>query len=53
MDFSDFYAQNILDFPEFLHISSTLRQDILATTHPLVKNLGIFNTYSPRAVDCA
>ena len=46
-------AQKILDFLHFLHIVSTLRQDISATTCPLAKNLGIFNTYSPRAVDCA
>ena len=43
--------KKILDFLHFLHIVSTLRQDISATTCPLAKHLGIFNTYSPRAVE--
>ena len=45
--------QNSMDFRWFLDFLPTLEGSFSTITDPISKSLGIFNKYSPRAVDCA
>ena len=45
--------KKILKIPGFFDIVQSVRGSFVTTTWPILVFFGIFNTYSPRSVDCA